>query len=351
MCSWKIFQGNNTPPHRVDTWPETPPWRRFSEAQQTKDETSTRNSSKRGESFVITDERVIETVNAAIYLRRPILVTGKPGTGKTSLAYAIAYELELEEVLVWSINTRTTLQDGLYYYDAIARLQDAQLEDDKPDIGHYIRLGALGTAMYPSDRPRVLLIDEIDKSDIDLPNDLLNLFEEGKFEIPELSRLVKNKNTKETENKSLNKQEKEVITQEIVKVQTHDGEWKEVPRGEIVCRQFPIVIMTSNAERDFPLPFKRRCLCLAMKPPERDELTKIIKSHFELDPKKKLSQEIEDLISKFINLRDKEEKELAIDQLLNAVFMLLGEQRKPTKEEKKILIDLLFTPLTETGDR
>lgn len=336
MCSWKIFQGNKTEPHPVNEWPDTPPWRRFSDYQQ-------QQSNEKGTSFVISDDKVIETVNAAIHLRRPILVTGKPGTGKTSLAYAIAYELQLEEVLVWSINTRTTLQDGLYYYDAIARLQDAQLKNNQPDIGHYIRLGALGTAMYPSDKPRVLLIDEIDKSDMDLPNDLLNLFEEGKFEIPELSRLVKTKKTKNEAEK--NKEN------EIIEVQTHDGEWKKVPRGEISCNQFPIVIMTSNGERDFPLPFKRRCLSLAMKPPERTQLEKIIQSHFQLDPKKKLHKDIETLITKFLELRDDDKKELATDQLLNAVFMLSGEQRKPTKDEKQRLMNLLFTPLTETGDQ
>ncbi len=128
------------------------------------------------------------------------MITGKQGTGKSSLAYAVAYELKLGEPLVWSITSKSALQQGLYQYDALACLQDAsllksQLKEDNniskakmPDIGHYIRLGPLGTAFLTSKskKPRVLLIDEID---MDLPNDLLNLFEEGEFEIPELSRL------------------------------------------------------------------------------------------------------------------------------------------------------------------
>ncbi|MFM7904443.1 MAG: AAA family ATPase, partial [Microcystis sp.] len=144
MNSWRIFQGNHEKRSRDEIpWPEIPPWRSF----------ATNKSEERGKQLIV-DDKTRETVNAAIHLRRPILVTGKPGTGKTSLAYAIAYELDLGEVLVWPINTRTTLQEGLYYYDAIARLQDYQLEEKK-DIGQYIRLGPLGTALCPRNYPRV----------------------------------------------------------------------------------------------------------------------------------------------------------------------------------------------------
>ena len=328
MTSWHIFKGNRIQRTEKIDWPDTPPWRSFA----WENDNLVSESKKRGENFIVTD-KAKETVNAAIYLRRPILVTGRPGTGKTSLAYAIAHELNLGEVLVWPINTRTTLQDGLYYYDAIARLQDAQLEgNNRRDIGQYIRLGPLGTAMYPSDTPRVLLIDEIDKSDIDLPNDLLNLFEEGRFEITELSRLAKNPN------------------QSSKTVRTHDGASKEVQKGRIICKQFPIVIMTSNDERDFPLPFKRRCLPLFISPPGKDELTKIVKSHFDYDEKKPLSKEIDQVIEAFISKRDKEKKELATDQLLNVIFMMRGEN-KPKGEKLKELIDLLLTSLTETGNK
>ncbi len=191
MTTWKIFEGNREPHDGLDRLPDPPNWRVFKDEQ-------TRQQQK-GATFKARPEE-IDLVNAALYLRRPLLITGKPGTGKTSLAYAVAHELKLGEVLYWPITTRTTLKDGLYNYDAIGRLQDSQQKEQAfegsgntlQDIGKYIRLGPLGTALLPVTnlkRPRILLIDEIDKSDIDLPNDLLHAFEEGRYRIPELERI------------------------------------------------------------------------------------------------------------------------------------------------------------------
>lgn len=193
----------------------------------------------------VQDSQAIELVNAALYLRRPLLVTGEPGSGKSTLAHALAHELGLGRVLQWPIVSRTELRSGLYTYDAIGRLQDAQLDRTRaeetaesaearhdPSIGRYIRLGPLGTALLAMKRPRVLLIDELDKSDIDLPNDLLNIVEEGEFGIPELERIADRPG------------------QGAVQVLTDDGLRVPVTGGRIRCHAFPVIVMTSNGERE-----------------------------------------------------------------------------------------------------
>src|SRR5262249_51195672 len=153
--------------------PDPPTWRDFH---------ARRSRQTRGKNYKPSD-REVEMVNAALYLRRPLLITGNPGSGKSSLAYSVAWQLNLGNVLWWPINSRSTLQEGLYNYDALGRLRDLNIEkiesdqDDDGDgktaekrsaaerMGRYIRLGPLGTALYGGEKPRVLLIDEIDKSD------------------------------------------------------------------------------------------------------------------------------------------------------------------------------------------
>ncbi len=320
MNNWKIFTGTGKP---YSNWelPEPPSWRVF--------ENSAARQIRRGETFLVTPE-IIETVNAALYLRRPLLVTGKPGTGKTSLAYAVAYELELGEVLYWPITSRTTLKDGLYSYDAIGRLQDAQQGPTNKlhEIGNYIRLGPLGTALLPSEKPRMLLIDEIDKSDIDLPNDLLYLFEEGYFEIPELTRISQ-----------------QINAVKVRTAYTDTDHLHVINRGCVQCREFPFVILTSNGERDFPAPFLRRCLRLNIKEPNANELAKIVAAHLGRD----IAEEAEELISEFLNKRNQTEGgNLATDQLLNAAYLLLRE--KATLENRDFLIKKLMQPLSSEED-
>lgn len=302
---WRLFQGDGRA--REVRFPEAPPWRRFGGSPEAR--------GRRRERPYLIKPAEADVISAALLLRRPLLVTGQPGTGKSSLAHAIAHELCLGRVLHWPINSRTTLQDGLYHYDAIGRLRESSLRRDRgdgqglsaeePDIGSYVRLGPLGTALVPVERPRVLLIDELDKGDIDLPNDLLNVFEDGEFEIPELARLAGE--------------------QDQARVVTADPEGRaDVERGWVGCAEFPVVIITSNGERDFPPAFLRRCVRLDLPEPDEERLRAIVLAHLGDGDSTDTDgiEEFDELVRAFLSRRAS--GELATDQLLNAVFLRRG---------------------------
>ncbi|MFF8392914.1 AAA family ATPase [Streptomyces sp. NPDC016172] len=296
---WRLFRGDAQA--RQVTFPEAPPWRRFEPAPDGP-------RVARPLPYLIGPAEA-DVVNAALLLRRPLLVTGHPGTGKSSLAHAVAHELSLGRVLSWPVNSRSTLQDALYRYDAIGRLRESGLIKERnpdgpsgasePDIGSYVRLGPLGTALVPAGRPRVLLVDELDKGDVDLPNDLLAVFEEGEFEIPELARLPEE--------------------QDRVEVLTADpGERVPVIRGRVRCSEFPVVVITSNGEREFPPAFLRRCVRLEIAEPDEARLRDIVRAHL-TDAS---GDDVDELLRAFLDRRAS--GELATDQLLNAVFLRKG---------------------------
>lgn len=294
---WRIFHGDGE--CRATKLPDAPPWRSFARPDAAAADADAPHRYHM-------DDVAIDTVNAALHLRRPLLVTGRPGVGKSSLAGAIANELGLGPVLRWPVNSRSTLQDALYRYDAIGRLQDSNLSRDagvpRSDVGTFVRLGPLGSALAAAERPRVLLVDELDKGDVDLPNDLLNVFEEGWFEIPELSRLAK-------DDEPIN-----VLTADV-------GGRVPVLRGIVRCVHFPVVVITSNGERDFPPAFRRRCLPLHLEDPGAQRLRDIVASHLG----EEALADAESLLGEFLSHR--EEGELATDQFLNAVFLRGGGAR------------------------
>lgn len=328
--NWKLFTRDAEPHDGIERLLDDklcPPWRNFKARYYPKVMPALleapEETDPRGETFRVSEE-MAEMVNAALYLRRPLLVTGKPGAGKSSLIYAVARQLRLGKVLRWPVNSRSTLKDAIYSYDAIARLQDAQIKSQEArsrDIGKYLRLAALGTALLPYRGPRALLIDEIDKSDVDLPNDLLNVFEEGEYEIPELARLRE--------------------TQAQVPIRPHDSQAPvEIVEGRLRCLHFPFIVLTSNRERDFSAPFLRRCLRLEIEQTD-DEVREIVESH--------LGTELSALAGKVIAdfNRDKRDQDLAADQLLNAVFLDARGAAPDGEDERLALLKKLLRPLNE----
>ena len=244
-------------------------------------------------------------VNAAIVLEKPLLIKGEPGTGKTVLAEAVAESLGAD-LISWHIKSTTKAQQGLYEYDAVARLRDSQLGDPRVgEIHHYIRRGKLWQAFCAEQRP-VLLIDEIDKADIEFPNDLLLELDRMEFDVYETGERVK-------------------------------------------ARQRPVVIITSNNEKELPDAFLRRCFFHYIRFPDKAEMQAIVKLHHP-NLKESLLSEAMDL---FFELRNVEglRKKPSTSELLDWIRLLLADDIAPEalrSREPGKLVPALYGALLKT---
>lgn len=251
----------------------------------------------RGSDDYVASDELMSSVNVAIALEKPLLIKGEPGTGKTMLAESIAKALD-KKLITWSIKSTTKAQDGLYLYDTVQRLYDSQFgEGHVDDIAQYINLGKLGEA-FANDEQVVLLIDEIDKADLEFPNDLL---------------------------------------WELDKMEFFINETKEVVRA----KHRPIVIITSNAEKELPDAFLRRCIFHFIEFPSKEKMEEIVKVHYPNIEQKLLLQAMDG----FYALRDMKElqKKPATSELLDwlQALVLAGVEPEMISDEVPFLGVLL----------
>ena len=249
--------------------------------------------------YISTNDLTV-AVNASIALEKPLLVKGEPGTGKTELARQIASSLKLQ-ITEWSIKSTTKAQQGLYEYDAVSRLRDSQLGEEIKDISKYIKKGKIWES-FETTKKSVLLIDEIDKADIELPNDLLQELDKMEFYIYETGEVVK-------------------------------------------ANHRPIIIITSNNEKELPEAFLRRCFFHYIQFPEIDTLRKIVEVHFP-DIKKSL---LETALKKFFQIREVPglKKKPSTSEALDWIKLLLVEDldSKDLKSDGKNILPKLHGAL------
>ena len=257
--------------------------------------------------YIATDE-LVEAVNASITLEKPLLIKGEPGTGKTKLAEEIALKFNTD-LIKWNIKSTTKAHQGLYEYDAVSRLRDSQLGNDKVnDVANYIKKGVLWHSFITKKKP-VLLIDEIDKADIEFPNDLLQELDTMEFFVYETGEFIK-------------------------------------------AKQRPIVIITSNNEKDLPDAFLRRCFFHYINFPDVNTLEQIVKVHYP-NIKKNL---VNASISSFLSVRDTVgiKKKPSTSELLDWLKLILADdidaQDLIKKNNKNILPPLYGALLKNEAD-
>ena len=236
-----------------------------------------------GTSAYVADKDLMVAVNAAIALERPLLVKGEPGTGKTELARQVAASLGLP-ILEWNVKSTTRAQQGLYEYDAVSRLRDSQLGEARVhDIGNYIRKGKLWQA-FEAEAKVVLLIDEIDKADIEFPNDLLQELDRMEFHVYETGATIR-------------------------------------------ARHRPVVVITSNNEKELPDAFLRRCFFHYIRFPDAETLKRIVDVHFPgLKPRL-----LDEALNQFLELRGAQglKKKPSTSELLDWLKLILAEDLSP----------------------
>jgi MoxR-like ATPase len=248
-----------------------------------------------GTDTYVATEDLMMAVNAAIILERPLLIKGEPGTGKTMLAIEVARALK-RPLIQWHIKSTSKAQQGLYEYDAVSRLRDSQLGDDRVhDIANYIKRGPLWEA-FESDQPSVVLIDEVDKADIEFPNDLLRELDRMEFYVYETQQLVH-------------------------------------------ARHRPTIIITSNNEKELPDAFLRRCFFHYIKFPDRETMERIVAVHYP-EIKKQLLREA---LEAFFEVRDVPglKKKPSTSELLDWLKLLMAEDISPevlrSQDQHKII--------------
>lgn len=244
----------------------------------------------KGSPEYVISEALRNAVNVSIALGKPLLIRGEPGTGKTKLSHSIARALE-KKLITWNIKSTTKAQEGLYVYDTVQRLNDSRFVDrDVSDIRHYIKLGKLGRA-FTSKEQLVLLIDEIDKADLEFPNDLLNELDEMSFYIPEIDETV-------------------------------------------TAKHRPITVITSNAEKELPDAFLRRCIFHYIEFPNTELMEEIVKVHFP-DIKNNLMHKA---IGAFYKLREVDafRKKPSTSELLDWIQALIAGGIPPDRIQAEI---------------
>jgi MoxR-like ATPase len=299
---WNIFTGSGVP-NTAEAWqqiPDPPPWRDRA-AVETR--------------FVPTAE-LLEAVNTALHLRRPLLLTDPPGSGKSMLAGVLAAELDLGRPLEWHVTSRSTLTDALYQYDALGRLHATQTGSDGngDSVEDFVTLGPLGTALASKDRPRAVLIDEIDKCDLDLPGDLLHVLELGEFDIPPLVRAAGDVEAKRVTHW----------------VRGADRVSYEVASGVVRRAHLPVIVLTSNGERTFPPPFLRRCVRFEMPTPSESFLEEVVTAHLGS------AAEQQRVIIRDFAARLVEGQNLALDQLVSLVYLVTGDAAPATEARSRV---------------